>query len=314
MAQTAIKISVIGAGFVGSTVAYTLVVKGVASEIVLVDVNLERAEGEAMDISHGAPFAKSSVIRAGSYEDTKGSDVVIITAGTNQKPGETRIDLITRNAAIMRDVAGRVGEQSPNAVILVISNPVDVMTYVARQVTGFPKNRVIGSGTVLDSSRFRYLLANRFDIDPRNVHGYIMGEHGDSEFPAWSLVNIAGMSLDEASDLFNKEINDEVRQSIADSTRNAAYEIINRKGATYYGIGMSATRIVEAIVRDERSIMTVSSLLHGEYDIDDLYLSVPAILGEHGIEKVLTPRLSDLELANLHHSAQVLRDARNQIQ
>ena len=283
MAQTAIKISVIGAGFVGSTVAYTLVMKGVASEIVLVDVNLERAEGEAMDISHGAPFAKSSVIRAGSYEDTKGSDVVIITAGTNQKPGETRIDLITRNAAIMRDVAGRVGEQSPNAVILVISNPVDVMTYVARQVTGFPKNRVIGSGTVLDSSRFRYLLANRFDIDPRNVHGYIMGEHGDSEFPAWSLVNIAGMSLDEASDLFNKEINDEVRQSIADSTRNAAYEIINRKGATYYGIGMSATRIVEAIVRDERSIMTVSSLLHGEYDIDDLYLSVPAILGEHGI-------------------------------
>ncbi|HMQ09598.1 MAG TPA: L-lactate dehydrogenase [Candidatus Nanoperiomorbaceae bacterium] len=314
MAQTAIKISVIGAGFVGSTVAYTLVMKGVASEIVLVDVNLERAEGEAMDISHGAPFAKSSVIRTGSYEDTKGSDVVIITAGTNQKPGETRIDLITRNAAIMRDVAGRVGEQSPNAVILVISNPVDVMTYVARQVTGFPKNRVIGSGTVLDSSRFRYLLANRFDIDPRNVHGYIMGEHGDSEFPAWSLVNIAGMSLDEASDLFNKEINDEVRQSIADSTRNAAYEIINRKGATYYGIGMSATRIVEAIVRDERSIMTVSSLLHGEYDIDDLYLSVPAILGEHGIEKVLTPRLSDLELANLHHSAEVLRDARNQIQ
>jgi L-lactate dehydrogenase len=314
VAQTAIKISVIGAGFVGSTVAYTLVMKGVASEIVLVDVNLERAEGEAMDISHGAPFAKSSVIRAGSYEDTKGSDVVIITAGTNQKPGETRIDLITRNAAIMRDVAGRVGEQSPNAVILVISNPVDVMTYVARQVTGFPKNRVIGSGTVLDSSRFRYLLANRFDIDPRNVHGYIMGEHGDSEFPAWSLVNIAGMSLDEASDLFNKEINDEVRQSIADSTRNAAYEIINRKGATYYGIGMSATRIVEAIVRDERSIMTVSSLLHGEYDIDDLYLSVPAILGEHGIEKVLTPRLSDLELANLHHSAEVLRDARNQIQ
>ncbi len=314
MAQTAIKISVIGAGFVGSTVAYTLVMKGVASEIILVDVNPERAEGEAMDISHGAPFAKSSIIRAGSYEDTKGSDVVIITAGTNQKPGETRIDLITRNAAIMRDVAGKVGEQSPNAVILVISNPVDVMAYVAREVTGFPKNRVIGSGTVLDSSRFRYLLANRFDIDPRNVHGYIMGEHGDSEFPAWSLVNIAGMDLDEASSLFKKEINDEIRQSIADSTRNAAYEIINRKGATYYGIAMSATRIVEAIVRDERSIMTVSSLLHGEYGIDDLYLSVPAILGEHGIEKVLTPCLSDLELANLHRSADALREARSQIQ
>ena len=314
MAKTAIKVSVIGAGFVGSTVAYTLVTKGVASEIVLVDVNPDRAEGEAMDISHGAPFAKSSIIRAGGYEDTKGSDVVIITAGTNQKPGETRIDLIARNTAIMRDVASKVGEQSPNAVILVISNPVDVMTYVAREVTGFPKNRVIGSGTVLDSSRFRYLLANRFDIDPRNVHGYIMGEHGDSEFPAWSLVNIAGMNIDEASDLFKKEINDEVRQSIADSTRNAAYEIINRKGATYYGIAMSATRIVEAIVRDERSIMTVSSLLHGEYGIDDLYLSVPAILGEHGVEKILTPRLSDLELVNLHRSADALREARSQIQ
>lgn len=314
MAQTAIKISVIGTGFVGSTVAYTLVMKGIASEIILVDASLARAEGEAMDISHGAPFAKSSIIKAGSYEDTKGSDVVIITAGTNQKPGETRMDLITRNAAIMREVAAKVAEQSPNAVILVISNPVDVMAYIAREVTGFPKHRVIGSGTVLDSSRFRYLLAHRFDVDPRNVHGYIMGEHGDTEFPAWSLVNIAGMSIDEASELFGQEINDEIRQSIADATRNAAYEIINRKSATYYGIAMSATRIVEAIVRDERSIMTVSSQLHGEYDIDDLYLSVPAILGEHGVEKILTPRLSDLELENLHRSANALREARSQIQ
>lgn len=314
MAQTAIKISVIGTGFVGSTVAYTLVMKGIASEIILVDANPARAEGEAMDISHGAPFAKSSIIKAGSYEDTKGSDVVIITAGTNQKPGETRMDLITRNAAIMREVAAKVAEQSPNAVILVISNPVDVMAYIAREVTGFPKHRVIGSGTVLDSSRFRYLLAHRFDVDPRNVHGYIMGEHGDTEFPAWSLVNIAGMSIDEASELFGQEINDEIRQSIADATRNAAYEIINRKGATYYGIAMSATRIVEAIVRDERSIMTVSSQLHGEYDIDDLYLSVPAILGEHGVEKILTPHLSDLELENLHRSADALREARSQIQ
>ncbi len=314
MTKTAIKISVIGAGFVGSTIAYTLVMKGVASDVVLVDVNAEKAAGEAMDISHGAPFAKSSTIVAGDYEATRGSDIVIITAGTNQKPGETRMDLITRNAAIMRDVAKNVAEHSPNSILLVISNPADIMAYVARQVTGFPKNRVICSGTVLDSSRFRYLLAHRFDIDPRNVHAYVMGEHGDTEFPAWSLINIAGMDIEEASRLFGKEINDEVRQEIADATKNAAYEIINRKGATYYGIAMSATRIAEAIVRDERSIMTVSSLLDGEYGIEDLYLSVPAILGEHGIEKVLTPRLSDLELANLHRSADALRKAHSQIQ
>lgn len=314
MTKTAIKISVIGAGFVGSTIAYTLVMKGVASDVVLVDVNAEKAAGEAMDISHGAPFAKSSTIVAGDYKATRGSDIVIITAGTNQKPGETRMDLITRNAAIMRDVAKNVAEHSPNSILLVISNPADIMAYVARQVTGFPKNRVICSGTVLDSSRFRYLLAHRFDIDPRNVHAYVMGEHGDTEFPAWSLINIAGMDIEEASRLFGKEINDEVRQEIADATKNAAYEIINRKGATYYGIAMSATRIAEAIVRDERSIMTVSSLLDGEYGIEDLYLSVPAILGEHGIEKVLTPHLSDLELANLHRSADALRKAHSQIQ
>jgi L-lactate dehydrogenase len=313
MSKTAIKISVIGAGFVGSTVAYTLMMKGIASEIVLVDANPDKAAGEAMDIEHGSPFAAESVVRAGSYADTHGSDIVIITAGTNQKPGETRIDLIARNAAIMRDVAGQIAEQSPDAVVLIISNPVDVMTYVFRAVTGFPNRRVIGSGTNLDSARFRYLLSQKFGVDSHNVHAQIWGEHGDSEFPVWSLVRISGMNINETSEQFGGVMADHDYAAIGDMVKNAAYEIINKKGATYYGIGMSAARICEAILRDEKSIMPVSVSLHGEYGIDDVYLSLPAVLGEHGVEKVLTPGISDDELGRLHHSAAVLKEARAQI-
>ncbi|MCL2280387.1 L-lactate dehydrogenase [Candidatus Saccharibacteria bacterium] len=313
MSRTAIKVSVIGSGFVGSTVAYTLMMKGVASEIVLVDATPEKAAGEAMDIEHGSPFAAESVVRAGGYEETKNSDIVIITAGTNQKPGETRIDLIVRNAAIMRDVAGQVAEQSPNAVVMIISNPVDVMTYIFREITGFPKNRVIGSGTNLDSARLRYLLSQKFGVDSHNIHAQIWGEHGDSEFPVWSLVRIAGMSINEASDQFGGVMADSDYDAIADAVRGAAYEIINRKGATYYGIGMSAARICEAILRDEKSVMPVSVLLNGQYGIDDVYLSLPAMLGEHGVEKILTPGISDDELGKLHNSAAVLKEARAQI-
>jgi L-lactate dehydrogenase len=313
MSKTAIKISVIGAGFVGSTVAYTLMMKGIASDIVLVDANHEKAEGEAMDIEHGSPFAAESIVRAGGYDATHNSDIVVITAGTNQKPGETRIDLITRNAAIMRDVAGQVAEQSPNAVILIISNPVDVMSYVFREVTGFPKNRVIGSGTNLDSGRFRYILSQKFGIDSHSVHAQIWGEHGDSEFPVWSLVRINGMNINEASAQFGGVMADSDYDAIGDEVRNAAYEIINRKGATYYGIGMSAARICEAILRDEKAILPVSVLLHGEYGIDDVYLSLPTVLNEHGVEKILTPNISDDELSRLHHSAALLKEARAQL-
>ncbi|MDR1790781.1 MAG: L-lactate dehydrogenase [Propionibacteriaceae bacterium] len=311
MAHTSIKISVVGAGFVGSTIAYTLMMKGVASEIVLVDVNAKKAEGEAMDIAHGAPFAAASIVRAGDYADTAGSDLVIITAGTNQRPGETRIDLIGRNSAIMHDCAKNVAAHSPDAVLLIVSNPVDVMSYEAWKVSGFPKERVIGSGTVLDSARFKYLLSQAFKIDARNIHGYILGEHGDSEFAAWSLVNIAGMDIDEASHAFGDAFTAETREQIAKATRDAAYHIIDRKGATYYGIGMSATRIAEAIVRDEQAIMSVSTLLSGEYGIEDVYLSVPAVLGEHGIVKVLTPKLADSEIAELRKSAELLKQVRS---
>jgi L-lactate dehydrogenase len=314
MPRTSIKISVVGAGFVGSTIAYTLVLKGVASDIVLVDVNRDRAEGEAMDIAHGAPFAKVASIRAGDYADTAGSDLVIVTAGTNQKPGETRLDLIARNAAIMRDAAGQLAAASPDTILLVVANPVDVMSYVAREVTGFPAERVIGSGTVLDSSRFRYLLSLELGgLDPRNIHGYILGEHGDSEFPAWSLVNVAGMGIDEAAQVFGVTFDAAVRDRLAAQTRNAAYDIIARKKATYYGIGLSATRIVEAIVRDEHSIMSCSTLLTGQYGLDDVYLSLPVVLGQHGVERVVTPKLPDAEVALLAKSAGLLKDAQQSL-
>ena len=313
--RTAIKISIVGAGFVGATIAYTLVMRGTASEIVLVDANRARAEGEAMDIAHGAPFAAMSSIHAGDYPDTAQSDLVIITAGTNQRPGETRLDLLQRNAAIMRDVACRVAQYSPETVLLVVANPVDAMTFVAQQATGLPAARVIGSGTVLDSSRFRYLLSRRFDgIDARNIHGFILGEHGDSQFPAWSLVNVAGMGVDEAAAAFGVRLDAAARADIADQTVRAAYDIIERKNATYYGIGMAATRIVEAIVRDERSIMSCSTLLDGAYGINGVYLSLPVVLTEHGVSHVLAPQLAPDEVEALHRSADVLSQAQGSLQ
>lgn len=311
--KTSIKVSVIGTGLVGSTIAYTMMIRGVASDIVMVDRNKSRAEGEAMDIAHGAPFAKAVSVRAGEYSDTANSDVIVITAGASQKPGQTRIDLVALNATIMRDVAQNVAKYSPNAVLLVVSNPVDVMAYVAQQATGFPRRRVIGTGTVLDSSRFRYLLSQTFGIAPYNIHGYVLGEHGDSEFAAWSLVNIAGMDIEHASKIFGKNFTEEMRLKIENETKNAAYEVINRKGATDYGIGMVATRIVETIIRDERAIITVSSLLCGEYGIEDVYLSLPTILGENGVEQILTLDITNDELAKLQCSAEVLRKARMQL-
>lgn len=313
MAQTATKVTIVGAGFVGSTLAYTLSTHGTTSEIVLVDIDAKRAEGEAMDIEHGSPFAKESIVRAGSYEDSAGSDVVVITAGTNQRPGETRMDLITRNASIVTDVATQVAATSPNAVIVVISNPVDVMTRVIQQVTGFPSERVIGSGTNLDSARFRYLLSHKFGIDSRNVHGYVMGEHGDSEFAAWSIVNIGGMNINEASDAFGNIMHDQDYLNIENQTRNAAYEIINRKKATYYGIAASGARIVEAILRDERAILPLSVKLTGEYGIRDVYLSLPAVIGQNGIIRILAPHISEQEEEHLHHSAEVLAEAYRQL-
>lgn len=311
--KTATKISIVGAGFVGSTIAYSMTMRGTASEIVLVDVNNKRAEGEAMDIEHGMPFLATTEIHAGSYADTKNSDIVVITAGTNQKPGETRMDLISRNAAIMRDVVSQVAPQSPNALLVIVSNPVDVMTRVAQEVSGFDPKHVIGSGTNLDSARFRHILGQKFGVDSKNIHGYILGEHGDSEFAAWSMVNIAGMNINEASDKFGGVMQDKDYLTIADDVRNAAYEVINRKGATYYGIAASTTRICEALLRDEKSILPLSVRLNGEYGVSGVYLSLPAVVGRDGVEKVIAPNISEEETGKLRNSANILADAWNKV-
>ena len=305
MAKTAVKVSVIGAGFVGSTTAYTLMMKGVASEIVLIDVAAEKAEGEALDIKQGVPFAPNVKVYSGDYSATAGSDLVIITAGTNQKPGETRLDMVSRNAAIMTGIAGEIAKYAPNAIALIIANPVDVMARVFEEVSGFPRKRVIGSGTNLDSARFRYILATRLGVDPHDVHGYILGEHGDSEFVAWSTVNVAGMNIDETE----KEFGEQDREGIENKTKNAAYEIISRKGATYYAIAMSAARISEAIIRNEHAIIPLSVRMTGEYGLNDVYVSLPTVVGEHGIEKVLTPSLTDEEIVKIQNSAKILSDA-----
>lgn len=301
------KISIIGSGFVGSTTAFALMMGGLASELVIVDINKDKAEGEAMDLSHGASFAKPVDITAGSYEDTKDSDIVIITAGVAQKPGETRLDLIGRNLSVFKSIIPEVVKYSPNSILLVVSNPVDILTYITYKLSGFPKERVIGSGTVLDTSRLRYMLGEHFDIDTRNVHTYIMGEHGDSEIATWSLTNIAGMSMDEYCRTICKKCGGSTKHEIHEAVKNAAYEVIKKKGATYYAVALAIKRIVEVILRDENSILTVSTLLNGEYGLDNIYLGVPSVVGSTGVKRILEVPLNEAEMKAFKESASALK-------
>lgn len=308
MKNTGAKISIIGSGFVGSTTAFALMTGGLASKIVIVDINKDKAEGEAMDLSHGASFVKPVEITAGNYLATKNSDIIIITAGVAQKPGESRLDLIGRNLSIFKSIIPEVVKYSPNSILLVVSNPVDILTYITYKLSGFPKERVIGSGTVLDTSRLKYMLGQNFNIDIRNIHTYIMGEHGDSEIATWSLTNIAGMSMDEFCTTLCSECGENKRKEIHESVKNAAYEVIKKKGATYYAVALAIKRIVEVILRDENSILTVSTLLDGEYGIDDVYLGIPSIVGASGIKKILEVPLNTLELKSLTDSAAALKE------
>lgn len=301
------KITVIGAGFVGSTTAYTLMISGIVSEIVLIDINKEKAEGEVMDMNHGMPFVRPVKVYNGDYSDCKGSDIVVITAGANQKEGETRIDLVKKNTAIFKGIIGEVVKYNNNCILLVVTNPVDILTYVTYKLSGFPKNKVIGSGTVLDSARFRYLLGDHTGVDPRNVHAYILGEHGDTEVPTWSLANIAGIPMDKYCDDCHGCKEGFSRKEIYENVKNAAYEIIKKKGATYYAVALAVRRIVEAIVRDESSILTVSSLLEGQYGLDDVCLSVPTVVSKNGIERILNVDLSDKENELLNKSGESLK-------
>lgn len=303
------KIVVIGAGFVGSTTAYTIMLDGFFQEIVLIDINKNKAEGDALDMAHGTSFLKPVSIYSGDYKDCAGADVVVITAGVNQKVGETRIDLLKRNADIFKDIIGNVMKYAPDDVILLtVTNPVDVLTYITYKLSGLPKNQVIGSGTVLDTSRLKYLMSRHTGIDARYCHTYIIGEHGDSEVAAWSITNIAGMSMQSFFENYGKCTNEDL-QTMYNEVKNSAYEIIQKKGATYYAIATAVARIVECIAGAENSILTISSVLNGEYGISDIALSVPTQVSGYGMERILDVPFSDDEIAGLRNSAQTLKES-----
>lgn len=301
------KVAVIGAGNVGATFAYALVLNGLVGEIVLIDVDRDRAEGEAMDINHAVPLSNPVRVWAGDYSDCAGADVVVVTAGTAQRPGETRIDLVKRNAEIFSDVIPSITQHNDTGILLIATNPVDVLTCVAWRLSGFPSERVIGSGTVLDTARFRYLLSEYLELDPRNVHAYVVGEHGDSEVPIWSLANVAGMRLDEYCRREECDIGADVRERISHQVRDAAYEVIERKGATYYAVAVALVRIVESVLRDQHTVLSVSNLVPGFYGIGDIYLSLPAVIGRGGVERVVHLALDQAETEALRESASVLR-------
>ena len=289
------KVGVIGAGLVGSSFAYALMIRGVASELVLVDANREKAEGEMMDLNHGLSFTPPMKISAGSYQDLEGCQVVVLTAGAGQRPGETRLDLLSRNAAIFRSIVPEVVKNNPQGILLIATNPVDVLTFIALKESGLSAHRVIGSGTILDTSRFRFLLGQYYEVDTRSVHAYIIGEHGDSEIPLWSLANIGGVRLQEFAPLKNKTYDQAEMDRLFLEVRDAAYEIIRRKGATSYAIGLGLVSIVESILGDHRRVLSVSTFMTGQYGVQGICLSLPCVLGVDGVEDVLTLNLSPEE-------------------
>ena len=304
-----VRIAIIGVGNVGATLAYALVLSGIAAEIVLIDANHALAEGEAMDLSHAVPFMEPARVWEGSYEDCAGATVTVICAGANQKPGETRLDLLRKNAEILTGMVPQVVRHNPEGIILIATNPVDVMTYAALRQSSLPPAMVFGSGTTLDTARFRYLLGKHYGVDPRSVHAYIIGEHGDSEVPVWSLANIAGMQLTKYCEAQAIGCAPADMEQIFRKTRDAAYEIISRKGAPYYAVAAALLRIVEAVVRDQRRVLTVSTLIDGIHGLRDVCLSLPCIVGRDGIERVIRLDLSDHEELALKRSAMVLKEA-----
>jgi len=307
--QKPTKIAIIGAGRVGASCAYALQLRGLASEIVLINAHHERAEGEAMDLNHGSLFARPVRVWAGDFSDCRGANVIVFAAGAAQQPGESRLDLLKRNASIFQSLVPQAVQYTKDAILIVATNPVDVLTQVTWEVSGLPARQVIGSGTILDTARFRYLLSRHFDIEPRSIHAYIIGEHGDSQIPVWSLANIAGIRLDEYCRLNRKTLDPRAKDRIAINTRRAAYEIISRKGATYYAIAAGLVRIIEAIVRDENSVLTVSSLVNDNHDLTDVALSLPSVISRAGVASTLELPLSEGERSGLKKSAHIIQDA-----
>ena len=302
------KAAVIGCGFVGSATAFSLMQSGLFSEIVLIDADTDRAEGEALDISHGVPFSRHMKIYAGTYDDIVDAAIIIITAGANQKPDETRLDLVHKNVAIFRSIIPEIAKRNCEGILLIVSNPVDILTYTAIKLSGFTENRVIGSGTVLDTARLKYELSEHLSVDSRSIHAFIIGEHGDSEIAAFSSANVSGIALSEFCEMRGHYDHEANTRQIAENVKNSAYEIIQKKKATYYGIASAIRRICEVIIRDEKSILPVSSMMHGEYGIEDVVLSMPAIVGKYGIETRVPIDLSEEEIEDLKRSAQTLKE------
>ncbi|MGD1904189.1 MAG: L-lactate dehydrogenase [Geitlerinemataceae cyanobacterium] len=304
------KVAVVGAGAVGSTFAFALAQAGLADEIVLIDNNADLAQGQVLDMAHGEPFFPTVSIRAGNATEYADARLVVVTAGSAQRPGETRLDLLSRNAAIVRSIVSEIVARSPDAIVLIVTNPVDVMTQVAIDCAGLAPGRVFGSGTVLDSARFRYFLSECCDIDVHNVHGYILGEHGDSEFAAWSMTNVAGIAI-ERFVREHSQVSDWAaeKQQIEQKVRDSAYHIIGYKGATWFAVGLALVEIARAVLRGEKRVMTVSTLLRGELGLDGVCLSVPCIVSENGVEQAIDCQLDAAELAALQSSADVLKAA-----
>jgi L-lactate dehydrogenase len=297
----------VGVGNVGATFAYALLLSGLAAEIVLIDANRARAEGEAMDLNHTVPFAYPTRVWAGDYCDCAGAVVTVLAAGGNQKPGETRLDLLKKNASIWRNIVPEVARHNPEGILLVATNPVDVLTYAAWKLSGLPPERVIGSGTILDTSRFRYLLSQHFGVDARSVHAFIIGEHGDSEVPVWSSANIAGMRLPQFCKAQGIPDDRQAMESIFLQTRDAAYRIIERKGATYYAVAAGLMRITQAILRDQSTVLSISSLMNDYHGLTDVCFSLPTVVDRGGVEQVLHLELNQEEIDQLSHSATVLK-------
>lgn len=304
------KVAVIGTGFVGSSSAFALMKSGLFSEMVLVDMMKEKAEGEAMDINHGAALCNPMNIYAGDYADIKDAAIIVLTAGANQKPGETRLDLLKKNISIHSSIMAEIRKQNCEGILIVVANPVDVLTLYAQKYSGMPENRVFGSGTVLDTARLRYLIGNRLDVDARSVHAYVIGEHGDSEIVTWSNANVSGVPLSDFFALRGMQGIGDLEASqkdIADDVKNAAYKIIEKKHATYYGIAASVVRLCRAVLKDEKCVLPISTCLHGEYGISEVSLSVPAIVGRNGIEELVPVLLSEQERDDLLKSANILK-------
>jgi L-lactate dehydrogenase len=303
------KISIIGAGAVGSTFAFRLMLSGLAKEIVLVDKDLKRAEGQVMDLNHGLMFAYPTNIYAADFSGIKGSNIVVVTAGAKQEPGQSRLDLVQKNTDVFKTIMPQIAKYAPEAIILIVTNPVDILTYLSLKILKYPKDKIFGSGTVLDTSRFRYLISSHCGADPRNVHAYIIGEHGDTELPVWSNANIGGMLLKDYCPICNKHCEyRDVLGKIFDKVKKAAYAIIDKKGATYYAIALALEKIVGSVLRDDNSVLPVSTQIEDYYQISDVCLGVPAMVNSRGVDKILKIKLSQEEQEKLRHSANSLKE------